>query len=232
MSLWPTIASPMCEPPMSRLSTPAGRPGVGQRLGEPNRQQRNGACGLPHDGVAVHQRGRDLPRRDRDREVERSDDADYADRLAGHQNLLAGAGRSEDLAGLSVALVAVVAQDLRGAAHLADPLGLRLAFLGGQLQPPGFGIALHHVRGGQQYRTALVDRCVRPTTTAASAAAATAASTSAAPAVPPSATTALGRAGLTLRSSSPLPESQWPATRCRIGTGVVTVVISGTPPAR
>ena len=88
--------------------------------------------------------GRDLPRRDRDGKVERRDDADDADRLAGHQDLLAAPRRGEDLAGLAVALVAVVAQDLRRAAHLADAFGLGLAFLGGQLQPPVLGVAVHH----------------------------------------------------------------------------------------
>ena len=68
------------------------------------------------------------------------------------------AWRGEDLTGLSVALVAVVAQDLRGATHLADPFGLGLAFLGGQLQTPGIGIAVHHICRGEQHRTALVNR--------------------------------------------------------------------------
>ena len=122
MSRWPTIAVADVRTADEQVEHTGGQSRVGQRLREPNRQQRHRAGGLPHHGVAVDQRGRDLPGRDRDREVERGDDADDADRLAGHQDLLAGAGRGEDLAGLAVALVAVVAQDLRGAAHLADRL--------------------------------------------------------------------------------------------------------------
>ena len=108
-----------------QVEHPGRQARVGQRLRESDGEQRHRAGRLPHHGVAVDQRGRDLPGRDRDREVERGDHTDDTDRLAGHQDLLAGTGRGEDLAGLAVALVAVVAQDLRGAAYLADTLGLR-----------------------------------------------------------------------------------------------------------
>ncbi len=59
--------------PIEQVEHPGRQAGVGQRLGQPNRQQRNGARRLPHHGVAVDQCGRDLPRRNRDREVERGD---------------------------------------------------------------------------------------------------------------------------------------------------------------
>ena len=67
-------------------------------------------------------------------------------------------GEAIDFTGLAVAFVAVVAQDLCGPAHLGDALGLGLAFLGGQLETPVIGVALHDVCGRQQHRTALVDR--------------------------------------------------------------------------
>ena len=78
-----SIAWPTTEPvPMTRLSTPFGRPARLQDVDE-----RPGAAGhevgrLEDDGVAVGERRRDLPGRDGDREVPRRDDADDADRLA------------------------------------------------------------------------------------------------------------------------------------------------------
>ena len=81
------------------------------------------------------------------------------DRLAGHQDLLAGARRGEDLTGLAVALGAVVAQDLRGPADLADTFGPGLAaLLGGELDAPRLGVGVDHVGGRRQHRAALVDR--------------------------------------------------------------------------
>ena len=145
-----------------QIEYPCGQPRVGERLSEPNRQQWDGARGLPHHGVAIDQGGGDLPRRDGDGEVERGDDTNHADGLAGHQDLLSGTRRGEHLAGLPVTFVAVVAQDLRGPSDLTDAFGLRLSLLGCQLESPGPGVALHQVCSGQQYRTALMDGQGRP----------------------------------------------------------------------
>ena len=62
---------------------------VGQRPGAAGHQ----ICRLQDHAVAIGQCRRDLPRRDRDREVPRSDQADHAQRLAG--DFHADAGRTD-----------------------------------------------------------------------------------------------------------------------------------------
>ena len=72
----------------------AGAPDIGagpldQRLAR-QRGQRRQLRGLPHHGVAAHQRDRGVPRPHRDREVERGDDADDAERMPGLHQPVAG----------------------------------------------------------------------------------------------------------------------------------------------
>ncbi len=201
-----------------------GQTRAGERVREPHRQQRHRAGRLPHHGVAVDQGRGDLPCRDRDREVERGDDADDPDRFARHQDLLAGPRRGEDLSGLAVAFVAVVAQDLGGATHFADAFGLRLAFLGGQLETPrGWRCApprrprpsaRHRADGSAWQPTPPGRRRRRPPPPRVRQVSADR----------PSATTRRGSAGLMLCNGAPLPGSHWPATRLCSCTGAVMVI--------
>src|SRR5690606_41837908 len=92
-------------------------------------RSRDHAGWFPHHGVAVAQCGRDLPRRDRDREVEGRDDRDHADRFADHLDPFTGSRRRVDLPDGAQPLGTVEAEDLRGAPYLADPLPEGLALL-------------------------------------------------------------------------------------------------------
>src|SRR5690606_19215573 len=83
---------------------------------------------------------RDLPGRDRQREVPRRDDAHRADRLAGDFHVHARTCRSQLLAGDAQRLAGEELEDLPGARGLADALGQGLAFLARQ-QPAQFLLA-------------------------------------------------------------------------------------------
>lgn len=135
---------------------------IHQRLRQAQCEQRNSTGGFEHHGVAVHERRRDLPRRDGDREVERRDDTDDTDRLAGHQDLLAGPRRRVHGACLAVGGAAVVAQDLRGATDLTYAFGKGLAFLAGQFRAPLLGRGIDDVGGTRQHRRAGVHRLASP----------------------------------------------------------------------
>ena len=87
---------------------------------------------LEHDRVAVAERRRDLPRRDGDREIPRRDDADDADRLAGHRHVDAGTHARHRLAGQAQASPAKKSKICAGAHRLADAFGQRLALLARQ----------------------------------------------------------------------------------------------------
>ena len=109
-----TSGVPTAEPrPMTTFRTPARQPGVIQRPHDVQAGERRVLRELEHHGVAVDQRRRELPHRDRGREVPRGDQADDADRAvhgvdrpAGDRLLVELADRAERLAGR-------VAQDLR-----------------------------------------------------------------------------------------------------------------------
>ena len=88
--------------------------------------------GLEHDGVAVRERGRDLPRRNRDRKVPRRDEADDADRLARHLDVDAGPHRRQLLAREAQHFAGEELEDVPGARRFADAFGQRLAFLARQ----------------------------------------------------------------------------------------------------
>jgi hypothetical protein len=75
-------------PADEQVEDTGGQTRAGERVREPHRQQRHRAGRLPHHGVAVDQGRGDLPGRDRDREVERGDDANDPDRFTRHQDLL------------------------------------------------------------------------------------------------------------------------------------------------
>ena len=87
---------------------------------------------LEHDRVAVGERRRDLPRRDRDRKIPGRDDPDHPDRLARRLDVDVRAHRSELLAGDSQRLAGEEIEDLAGPGDFADRLGQRLALFAGE----------------------------------------------------------------------------------------------------
>ena len=123
------------------------------------RGQRRQLRRLPHHGVAAHQRDRGVPRPHRDREVERGDDADDAERMPGlHQPVpgpLGGDGLAVQLPRQADGELA----DVDHLLHLAEGLGGDLARLDGdqrgeiglvldeQLAEPRHQRAAHRCRG-------------------------------------------------------------------------------------
>src|SRR5437763_1537144 len=98
--------------------------------GQSQRGQRGDLRGLEHDGVAGQQRGADLAREDRRREVPRDDRDDDAVRLLAHHELLVPVRRRDQLADVPVALGEREVEERLHAADLATRLGDRLALLG------------------------------------------------------------------------------------------------------
>ena len=186
--------------------------GLYQRLRQPDGQQRNGAGRFPDHRVAVAERRRDLPRRDRDGEIEGCDDGDGAERTADDLNLLAGRGEAKTSPIARDAFRREETEDLGGSADLSDGLGSGLALLTGQLLAPGIGIAGQHLCRTQEHLAAGRMRGRRPTGKRLRAPA-TASSTSADWASLPVATTSVGRAGLMSSISAPAPDRQLPLIR-------------------
>ena len=87
---------------------------------------------LEHHAVAVGQRRRDLPGRDRERKVPGRDQADHADRLARDVDLHAGPHRGHRFAAGAQRLAGEELEDLAGARRFADGLGQGLAFFARQ----------------------------------------------------------------------------------------------------
>ena len=142
----------------------AGRqPGAADDLGERPGAARHEVGGLEHDAVAVGERRRDLPGRDRDREVPRRDEPDDADRLAGDLDLDAGPHRGQLLAGEPQRLAGEELEDLPGARRLADAFGQGLALLArraaARARPCGRG---SRCRSGRARRSAPAGVAARP----------------------------------------------------------------------
>ena len=79
---WRTSRSPTSPPPpWTTLTTPAGTPASTSSSTKRSPSSGVSVGGLEDDRVPADERGRDLPRGDRDREVPRRDHADHADRL-------------------------------------------------------------------------------------------------------------------------------------------------------
>ena len=123
---------------------------VDERLQQVHRRERHELGRLPDHGIAIRQRRRDLPGRDRDRKIPRRDRRDDADGLAarveehpGRVARIRFAVRLERLAG-------EVAQDLHGAPRLANALGERLALFAGQVAADVGGALLEQVGGFAQ----------------------------------------------------------------------------------
>ncbi len=168
-----TSSSPTSRPPrISRLTrgrcADIGAGPLDQRLAG-DRGQRGELGGLPHHGVAAHQRDRGVPRPHRDREVEGGDDADHTQRVPGfHQPVpgpLGGDGAAVQLTRQPDGEVA----DVDHLLHLAEGLGGDLARLDGhqrrqiglvraqQLAQARHQLAAHRRRGGAPRRKCL--RC-------------------------------------------------------------------------
>ena len=115
--------------PQDKVQHSVGKPRAIEDVDEFPRARRHEVGRLEDDRVAEGERRRDLPRGDRDREVPRRDDADDADRLAGHRDLDT---RTDGVQRLAVRLqrdTREVLEDLPGAHHLAPSLGKGLALL-------------------------------------------------------------------------------------------------------
>ena len=148
--------------PHHEVEHAGGNAGLRQDLGERPRAARHEVRRLEHDGVAVRERGRDLPGRNRDRKIPRRDEADDADRLARHLDVDAGAHRRQLLAREAQRFAGEELEDVPGPRRLADAFGQRLAFLARQepaelvLAREDFGAdAIEEVRS-------LLDRARRP----------------------------------------------------------------------
>ena len=104
--------------------------GLHQGLRQVLHRDRDERRRLHHHGVAGNQCRRQLPGRDRDREVPRSDQPDDPERLLHRVQVRARHARRELLAADPPALSCEEAQDVDRALHLAGRLGQRLPFLG------------------------------------------------------------------------------------------------------
>ena len=112
-----TIALPVSGPPVTMLTTPAGKPASIASSPETQSGERSLLGGLQHDGVAAGERRAQFPRREQQREIPRDDQPDDADRLAQR----VGEGRLEGVDGLAVNLgrpARVVAQDVDHHRHI------------------------------------------------------------------------------------------------------------------
>ena len=111
---------------VDRVDDAVGESRVGEQLDEALRQQRRVLRRLEDDGVAADEGGRELPRRDRDREVPGRDRPDDADRLAdAHHELVRqlGGGRlAEQAPALARHVEAHVDRLLDVAARLGEHL--------------------------------------------------------------------------------------------------------------
>ena len=84
---WPTRCADPCASVATMFSTPGGKPASRDEVGHREDRQRVGVGRLDHGGAAGDQRRRRLLGDARQREVERAQHCDDADRLAQHQAL-------------------------------------------------------------------------------------------------------------------------------------------------
>ncbi len=115
-----TSFSPTTEPrPIDEVEHAGRDAGAVDDVGERPGAARHQLGRLDHDAIAVGQRRRDLPGRNRDREIPRRDEADHAERLARDLHVDAGPHRAEPLARHAQALLGEELEDVAGAADLA-----------------------------------------------------------------------------------------------------------------
>ena len=123
---WSTRASPISRPPISTAERPSGAvpPSALKRAQRAFEQRLRGERGqrrllrrLPDDAVAADQRERGIPCPDRDREIERRDDAGDAERMpALHHAMLATFGRD----GQAIELAGQPDGEIADVDHLLD----------------------------------------------------------------------------------------------------------------
>ena len=119
--------------------------GLVEELDEALREERRVLGRLQHDGVAAHERRRELPRRNRDREVPRRDRADDADRHAyRHVELVLELGRRR-LAPEPPALTGHVVRHVDRFLDVAARLCLHLSHLAGHQVGQRRLLALEHL---------------------------------------------------------------------------------------
>ena len=149
---WSRIALPTALPePRIRFKTPFGRPARSKMRnhgrGGLGRQRR----GLEHDRVAADERGRDLPDRDRDREVPRRDARDDAERVPQRVAEVARQLGGDRLAAHAPAFCRDVLEDVDAALDLAERLLEGLAFLAGQQPRQVFLLLVEDRHGAEQH---------------------------------------------------------------------------------
>ena len=117
--------------PVSTLNTPAGMPARCGELGERERGVGRLRRRLADDRAAGGERGRDLARDHRRREIPRRDRGDDADRLAQHHDALVGLVARDQVAVDALGFLGEPLDEGGGIGDLALRLGERLALLGG-----------------------------------------------------------------------------------------------------
>ena len=142
----------------------AGRQaGFGEALGDVDARPRRLIRELEHDDVAVDERRRELPDRDRDREVPGRDQAHYADRTPQRVQPLVGNRRLVQLADRPPGLTCGVAEDRGRPRGLEPGFAQRLAHLRRHVSRDALGARLDRVRRPVQERPSLCggERCPR-----------------------------------------------------------------------
>jgi hypothetical protein len=129
-----------------------------ERFHHAQRTERRQVRRLQHDGIAGDQRGRGLPRRNRNREVPRRDQADDAERTPARLDEHAIALRWRVLAAKPRALAAEVPQDVDRAADFAARFRQGLPFLARHLARYLIGARLEQVRRAVEHLAALRSR--------------------------------------------------------------------------
>src|SRR5208282_1900855 len=117
---------------------------------------------LEHDRVAVRERRRNLPGRNRDRKIPGRDDSDHADGLACRLDVDVRAHGRELFARDSQRLAGEEIEDLAGPRDLADPLGQRLALFAGEETAEFVAPGEDFQGGAQQNIVSLLRRRARP----------------------------------------------------------------------
>ena len=132
-----TSAFPTCAPgPVTKFNTPGGQPRLLEHLDQHDRGQRRGRRGLEYQGVAANEGRGNLPSRNGDGEVPRSDDAHHAQRtLDGVGDRVRQLGRSR-VPEHAAALAGGVLNDVHCPLDLAICVANGLALFGGD--GPGY----------------------------------------------------------------------------------------------
>ena len=158
-----TSAAPVAEPPpVTTLNTPVGQTALGQQLGEAQRRQRRRPGRLGDDGVAGHQRRRQLVAQQRRGEVPRHDRADHAERPAQHDPVDARIEVGRVRAAQGLRQPHVVHQRVDRLGYLDPRVAQRLALLARQQRDQLVEVLLDVMRRPAEELAALAHRQRRP----------------------------------------------------------------------